>query len=97
MFQAVRRAAGSNPVVGSSRKTRSGVPTRGTPRSSLRLCPPDKGLTRASLLGAAHELDHLVDVARLRVVAGEKQMCLAHRQQGVQLGLLEDDADPLPE
>ena len=43
------------------------------------------------------ERDHLVDVARLRVVAGEHRVRLADGEVRPELGRLEDDADPLPE
>ncbi len=52
---------------------------------------------RVALLGQADEVDHLVDVARVPVVAGEDPVHLAHGQDGPELGLLQDDADPLPE
>ena len=78
---AFRRAAGSKPVVGSSRKTRSGSPTSAMPRSSRRFCPPESVFTRVvALLREADELDHLVDGARPRVVAGEDAVHLAHGQ-----------------
>ena len=84
--QAVRRAAGSKPVVGSSRKTSSGSPTSATPRSSRRFWPPESVLTRAlALLVEPDELDHLVDVARPAVVAGEHPVHLAHGQRRRQL------------
>jgi hypothetical protein len=49
------------------------------------------------LLREADEPDHLVDVPRLRVVAGEDAVDLARGQPRPELGLLQDDADPLPE
>ena len=85
---AARRAAGSKPVVGSSRTTRSGLPTSATPRSRRRFCPPESVLTVVAFLGEADELDHLVDVAGLRVVAGEEEMGRTDREQGAQLRLL---------
>ena len=48
--QAVRRAPGSKPVVGSSRKISSGSPTSASPRSSRRFWPPESVRTRASRL-----------------------------------------------
>ena len=45
----------------------------------------------------ADELDRLVHVARLLVVAGEDRVHLAHGQARPELGRLEDDADPLAE
>ena len=53
MSHAARRAAGSKPVVGSSRKTSSGLPTSATPRSSRRFWPPESVLTRASRFSPA--------------------------------------------
>jgi hypothetical protein len=92
---AVRRADGSKPVVGSSRKTSSGSPTRATPRSSRRFWPPGERLDAlARLVGEPGELDHLVHVARPRVVAREHRVHLAHGQRRRQLRLLEHDADP---
>ena len=80
---AFRRAAGSKPVVGSSRKTSSGSPTSATPRSSRRFCPPERVLTCASRFSTSPtSADHLVDVARLPVVAGEDPVHLAHGQDG---------------
>ena len=52
---------------------------------------------RVRLLLEPDERDHLVDVARRAVVAGEDRVRLAHRQVRPQLRLLEDDADPLAE
>ena len=52
---------------------------------------------RARLLLQPDERDHLVDVARRAVVAGEDRVRLADGEVRPQLGLLEDDADPLAE
>ena len=52
---------------------------------------------RVLLRGETDELDHLVDVARLLVVAGEHAVRLAHAEVRPELGLLEHDADPLAE
>ena len=79
---AARRAAGSKPVVGSSRKTSSGSPTSATPRSRRRFWPPESVFdARVALLLEPDERDHLVDVARLRVVAGEHRVHLAHGER----------------
>ena len=45
---AARRAAGSKPVVGSSRKISSGSPTSARAKSSRRACPPDSLRARTS-------------------------------------------------
>ena len=50
---------------------------------------------RPPFLLEADELDHLVDVARMGVVAGKEAVDLADRQHGGALGVLQDDADPL--
>ena len=47
------------------------------------------------LLLQADELDHLVDVARRVVVAGEDAQALAHGQRGVERRRLQDDAEPV--
>ena len=63
--QAVRRAPGSKPVVGSSRKISSGSPTSARPRSRRRFWPPESVRhARVGLVGETDDLDHLVDVAR---------------------------------
>ena len=98
MSQAARRAAGSKPVVGSSRNTSSGFPTSATPRSSRRFCPPESVFTRASRFSVSptSSID-LVDVAGVRVVPGELLVRLAHGEERAELRLLEDDADALAE
>ena len=50
---------------------------------------------RLGLLGEADELDRLVDGARPAVVAGVELERLAHRQLGLQVAALQDDADAL--
>ena len=52
---------------------------------------------RVALLVEADEVDHLVDVARVLVVAGEHPVDLAHRQHRPELRFLQHDADPLAE
>src|SRR4029077_3328422 len=52
---------------------------------------------RVRLLLEPDERDHLVDVARRAVVAGEDRVRLATREVRPQRGLLENDADPFPE
>ena len=93
-----RRADGSNPVVGSSRKSRSGSPTSPRARSSRRCWPPESVLTRApALLAQADQVDHLPGGPRVRVVAAEQLQHLAHGQLAEVAGGLEHDADPLAE
>ena len=96
--QAARRAAGSKPVVGSSRKSSSGSPTSATPRSSRRFWPPESVFTRASRFSSrpTSAID-LVHVARPLVVAGEHAVRLGDGEVRERLRLLEDDADPLAE
>src|SRR5207249_2992622 len=48
-----------------------------------------------ALRAETDQVDHLVEVARLAVVAGEHAVRLAHREVGPELRLLEHDADPL--
>ncbi len=70
--QNCRRAAGSNPVVGSSRNSSSGRPRMPSATSSRRRWPPES--SRVRWVGAVREADRgddLVRVARRRVVAGE--------------------------
>mmetsp|Transcript_18894 Transcript_18894/g.55450 ORF Transcript_18894/g.55450 Transcript_18894/m.55450 type:complete len:107 (+) Transcript_18894:1298-1618(+) len=45
-----RLVSGSRPVVGSSRKTTAGLPTREMPRDTRRFCPPESVATRAPIL-----------------------------------------------
>ena len=52
MFQASRRAVGSKPVVGSSRKISSGSPMIPIATSTRRFCPPESEPIRAFLLSA---------------------------------------------
>ena len=96
VVHAWRRADGSKPVVGSSRKSRSGSPTRARARSRRRRWPPESSLTRSALLaGQAHELDELAGRAPARVVAPVHGEDLRHGQLGLGGGLLQDDADAL--
>ena len=60
------------------------------------LLPARQGLhPRAGLLLEADELDHLVDIAGLRVVPGEHPVYLTHRQRRRHVRRLQDDPDPL--
>ena len=65
----VRRAVGSKPVVGSSRKSSSGSPASATATSRRRCCRRRACSPACRLLLQADELDHLVDGRRVRVVA----------------------------
>ncbi len=94
--QACRRAAGSKPVVGSSRNTRSGSPTSASARSSRRRWPPDRLRARASRFSAQlDELDQLVDRAAARVVAAVHLDQLGHGQVVLHAALLEHDPHAL--
>ena len=78
--QAARRAAGSKPVVGSSRKISSGSPTSASAKSSRRAWPPLSVRARRSAHSSRPgEREHLVDVARRRVQAGPVRDRLARR------------------
>ena len=95
--QAPRRAEGSKPVVGSSRKTQVGVAHDPEGDVGPALLPAGQGADAGvSLVTEAGELDRLVDRPRRRVEAGEQRHGLAHRQVGVELALLQHQADPLP-
>ena len=64
---AARRAAGSNPVVGSSRKTSSGSPTSASARSRRRSWPPESRRERTSaeaVIGRRHRADGDGDAVR---------------------------------
>ena len=61
------------------------------------LASGERAYTCVLLVRETYELDDLVDVARVRVVAGEHPVHLADREQRRLLGVLEDDADPLAE
>ena len=96
-LQAARRADGSKPVVGSSRKMSSGSPMSPSATSSRRRCPPEScSPERLRLFGEADELDRVVDVARRRVVARVQLEALAHRQAGLRRRFLEHGAHPVP-
>ena len=92
--QVSRRPDGSSPVVGSSRKSSSGLPMIPRPTSSRRCWPPESRLIAVvGLLVQPDQLDHLVDRPRIRVVAGVAGQHLAHRVVGLDRQLLEHDAD----
>ena len=94
--QAARRADGSKPVVGSSRKISSGSPISASATSRRRRWPPESVLARSSACSReADQRERLVDVARRAVVAGVELEALAHGQARLGLGLLQHDPDPL--
>ena len=95
-LQAERRAAGSNPVVGSSRKTRCGSPTSAMPRSTALLAAGERLHSCVALLHKPHDFDYLVHIARLRVVPGEEEVRFTHCQKRCDLGVLKDNADAFP-
>ena len=94
-FHAARRATGSKPVVGSSRKTRSGSPTSARPTSRRRRWPPDRRPTRSSAFSSRPTSSIVSATGRgLRVVRRPQRERLAHGQLGLRLALLQDDPDP---
>ena len=80
--QAARRADGSKPVVGSSRKMSSGSPMSASAKSSRRRWPPDSRVPSGPA-GEADQGDGLVDVAWRAVEAGVQGEALAHGQAGL--------------
>ena len=98
MSQAARRAAGSKPVVGSSRKMSSGSPTSATPRSRRRFCPPESVFDRASASPSSPTSSITSSTSRgCSVVAGEHAVRLGDGEVRPELRVLQDDADPLAE
>ena len=97
-FHACRRAAGSKPVVGSSRKTSSGSPQMPSATSSRRRWPPES-VFGASVGAVAEpdELEHLLGGPRVRVGGAVELERLARGDLRLQALLLQDDADPLAE
>ena len=94
--QAARRAAGSNPVVGSSRKRISGSPIRPEREIQPSLLASGERLDATeAFLGQADEVDHVVDIAWRREVAGEQRDVLPHGEVRVHRRGLEHDADVL--
>ena len=92
--QAARRASGSKPVVGSSRKISSGSPTSASAKSSRRSCPPESLRLRTSACRLqAGEREHLLDVARMRIEARPVRERLARRDVAVDAARLQHDAD----
>jgi hypothetical protein len=82
--QAPRRAAGSKPVVGSSRKISSGSPTSASARSRR---------ARVALLAQAGQLDHLIDVARVGIEMREMVEQLGDARVVVDAAALQHDPD----
>jgi len=95
--QAARRADGSKPVVGSSRKMSSGSPMRARAKSSRRRWPPRQpGADRARLPGETDQGDGLVDVPRRAIEPRVHGQAFADGQAGLGLRLLQDHAHPVP-
>ena len=79
----MRRADGSKPVVGSSRKIELRVADERDAEIEAPLLAAGERLhARIRLLHQPDELDHLVDVAWPAVVAGEHPVHLADGQRG---------------
>ena len=94
--QACRRAEGSKPVVGSSRKSSSRVADqRHADVEAALLTAGERAGTGVGLAGEADLLDRLLDRPRRVVVAGVEGERLAHGQVGIEAATLQDDADPL--
>ena len=93
---ASRRAFGSNPVVGSSRNSRSGSPIRPSARSRRRFWPPDRLRTffRCCPARPTRSITSPT-VPRRRVVAGVAGDRLADRQVGLDRDVLQHQPDPL--
>src|SRR5580692_859961 len=77
--QASRRAAGSKPVVGSSRNSTCGRPVRARARSSFRCWPPESWVARWP---------------GVREVAAVQAQALGDGQAGFRPGFLQHDTDP---
>ena len=91
---------GSRPVVGSSRNSTDGEPTRLAARSMRRRDPPDSSPTRRSAMSSQVEpVDQLVGPARGRaapspVRRADQLEVLAAGEEVVEAGVLAGDADP---
>ena len=94
--QTWRRACGSRPVVGSSRKRISGSPTSATASERRCFCPPESLRTQAFSFSSSRTMRMTsCGVQPLGVEAPEQRDRLQDRELLGQLGLLELDADPL--
>ncbi len=92
-----RRASGSKPVVGSSRKSSSGSADDAQRHVQAALLPAGEGVRPGlRLVGQPDPLDHLVRVVGVGVEAGEVPDHLGHRQLVELAGALQHDADPGP-
>ena len=88
------RAEGSNPVVGSSRNSRSGSPAEGDGDVQPPLLPPGQLQHPGIALGLqADQFDHLVHRARMRVEPCVHRHRLRHGQVAIHPGGLQDDPD----
>src|SRR5580658_9383535 len=92
---AARRAAGSKPVVGSSRKISSGSPINASATSSRRRWPPERAVARWSAWPVS-STSASVSSARRGIVARVQLEALAHAEAGLGLRFLQDDPDPGP-
>ena len=92
-----RRACGSKPVVGSSRKSSSGRPITPSATSRRRFWPPDRvwvSARRFSVRPTA--VEHGGRVGGIRVVPGEEAHHLLDPQLVELAGALQHEADPAP-
>ena len=93
-----RRASGSKPVVGSSRKIRSGSPARARAKSRRRRWPPDSLRTWVFRTSASSTtFEQVAERARVRVVAAPDVDELGYPGLPGEAALLQDHADPLAE
>ena len=89
-----RRAAGSKPVVGSSRKMSSGSPMSASATSRRRRCPPESRVVCWSACSPRPASATVSSTSRgARVVARVELEALADGELDLRLGLLQHDAD----
>ena len=87
-----RRASGSKPVVGSSRKISSGSPASASAKSRRRRCPPERRrTTRVALRGELDDREQLVERARRPVEAAPRVDQLADPEVQREPALLQHD------
>ena len=98
MSQSCRRDCGSRPVVGSSRNSSSGSPTRAQATASRCFWPPESLPTQASAFSSSDtRRDGLVGVEAAAVEAAEQRERLADGQLLGEARLLQRDADAFPD
>ena len=96
-LHAWRRAAGSNPVVGSSRNSRSGSPTMARATSSLRsTARPTARHPAFAAAAQAYMVDGLADIARPRVVPRVSLHQFPDGQLGGHMRGLQHEPNPGP-